>query len=178
MKRVMLCALLASAAPAWAATIVESGPGTGTPLALDLAEFTRTGACGRGLSVIGDGCTGPAFGPEGEKPYGRFSPSGGRFVTSRDTDRMRWNVTFGPANEITFAITDANDQPDTRRDGPSFFNFRVGNAVQAIDKGPNANLHWFTVIFDKVRTSATVYFRSGLNDGFGVSDVSTVCRPK
>jgi hypothetical protein len=178
MKRIVFCALLAGASPAMAATIVESGPGTGTELELKLDEFTRTGACGTGLSLIGDGCTGPVFGPAGEKPFGRFSPSGGKFVTSRDTDRMRWNVTFGRANEITFAITDANDQPDVRREGPSFFNFRVGTAEQSIAKGPNANLHWFTVIFDKVRTSATFYFRSGLNDGFGVSDVSTVCRPK
>jgi hypothetical protein len=178
MYRSVLCGFLLCASPLGAATIVESGPGTGTPLELKLDEFTRTGAGGGGLSVIGDGCTGPVFGPEGEKPFGRWSPSGGKFVTSRDTDRMRWNVTFGPANQITFAITDAFDQPDERHEGPSSFRLRVSNAEHTIGKGANANLHWFTVMFDKVRTNATFYFRTGLNDGFAVSDVSTVCVPK
>lgn len=179
MKSLVVClALSVAAAPALAATISENGPGTGTPLELKLEEFTRLGACGSGLSIIGDSCTGPVFGPDGEKPFGRHSPSGGKFVTSRDTDRMRWDVRFGRANEITFAITDANDQPDNRAEGPSFFNFTVDGATASIEKSPNANLRWFTVAFERVRTRAVFLFESGLNDGFAVSDVTTVCRPK
>jgi hypothetical protein len=178
MRTLVVFLALTAATPALAATITETGPGTGTALELKLSEFTRLGACGTGLSIIGDSCTGPVFGPDGEKPFGRFSPSGGKFVTSRDTDKMRWDVNFGRANEITFAITDANDQPDDRPEGASFFRFKVAGATASVAKGPNASLHWFTVAFERVRTRASFLFESGLNDGFAVSDVTTVCRPK
>jgi hypothetical protein len=172
MYRILLCFALLGV-PAHAATITEvPGPASGTALALDPADFTGFGPCGSGKSVINDGCSAAIKDPSSPRPFGRFDPFGGSWMDSQDRRRIVWTIDQDtPFTSVNFALTDAFDQRrDDRYGGSSFFSLSAEDATWKIAKRErNSTLHWLTVMFDAPVNTASLTFRTRLNDGWGVS---------
>lgn len=174
--------LLASSAGA--ATINSTaGPGTGTAFDLDAASFSRFGGpCGSGASVINDGCSVTRKTAASPVPYGRFAPVGTGWIDSQDISRLDWRIERPEAfTSLSFAITDAFDQPVNPVLGASYFQMRVkddpASAWRIAERQSNRNLHWVEILFDAPTTSADVQFFTRTNDGFGVTDARVEVAP-
>ncbi|WP_139080583.1 hypothetical protein [Rubellimicrobium roseum] len=76
------------------------------------------------------------------------------------------NRTF---NRLTFALTDAYDQPFHETFGESFFRLSIDGAEWSIDEQQaNGNLHWITIWFGEDRSEADIRLSTRLNDGWGI----------
>lgn len=175
----LAAALLAGTANA--ATITEvPGPAVGLPVELDPGDFTGRGPCGSGQSVINDGCSVVIKDETSPRPYGRFDPLGVEWIDSQDRRRIAWTPALPePITSLTFALTDAFDQPhDARYGGGSFFRLRVDDALWEIPaREANGTLHWLTVAFDRPTIDPSLRFITRLNDGWGVSSATATPVP-
>jgi hypothetical protein len=171
MMRTALLALLL-AAPAGAVTITEvSGPGSGSPMDMDPADFVGSGPCGSGGSVVNDGCSVVLKDADSPRTSGRFDPFGGAWIDSQDRPEIAWTVRRDqPFSSVRFALTDAFDQaPAPRFGGESYFSLSAGDATWSIaSREPDGTLHWLEVLLDAPATSVELTFRTRLNDGWGV----------
>ena len=105
MKLILTMLALSFGTAASAATILEtSGPGAGTRLALNLSDFSASGPCGDGISVVNDGCSSVIKGPGIARPSGRFDPTNpvGTWVDSSDLEHLTWNVKRRPEGEEAY----------------------------------------------------------------------------
>ena len=177
MKLILTILALSFGTAASAATILEtSGPGSGTRLALNLSDFSASGPCGDGISVVNDGCSPVMKGPGIARPSGRFDPTNpvGTWVDSSDLEHLTWNVNFGQkAKSLTFAVTDAFDQPERPQVGLGVSHFTVsadGGPLWTIaGQSPDHSVRWLSVIFDTPQTGVSIAFDTRHNDGFGVT---------
>nr|WP_246849233.1 VPLPA-CTERM sorting domain-containing protein [Rubellimicrobium arenae] len=165
-----------------AATISEGSSYKDSSTLIDLnpADFVGSGRCGYGDSVINDGCSVTMkSNPYSRDAYGRYDPWGGTWIDSQDLSDVIWTVEPGRAFQIlTFALTDAFDQPVSELLGESFFTLSVDDAEWTIDaREANGTLHWITVAFDKPTTSANVHFSTRLNDGWGIKAAMVTVAP-
>jgi hypothetical protein len=161
--------LLAGAAQA--VTITDGPERVGTPIELDPTDFVGSGPCGSGGSVVEDGCSVVLKNdPAAPDAYGRFDPWGNNWIDSQDLSEVVWTLSPGIAfRSLTFALTDAYDQPFSDEFGAGYFSLSVDEAEWAIDEQEaNGTLHWLTVSFDEFVTTATVSFFTRQNDGWGI----------
>lgn len=177
------------AAPAGAVTITE-GSQLNKGIALDLSRvgtcsnsggsfgtnvgsFTGSGAPGSGGASCGDKTTLQVKDESTPFPYGRFNPSGGKWIDSNDLAEVSWQMnTRVPLKAFSFALVDAHDQAN------SHFTFSVDDAVFNIaEREENGTLHWITVLFDRPTTTASISISTRLNDGYGISDVKVAPVP-
>jgi hypothetical protein len=178
MKLLLTALALTLGTAASAATInTVDGPVTGKALALNLADFTGSGPCGDGISVINDGCSPVIKDSTSARPSGRFNPldPNGSWVDSSDLEHLEWNVNFGQkAKALIFALTDADDQPARPQVGLGESHFSVsadGGTLWSIAKrAADRNVQWLAVVFDTPQTGVTISFDTRHDDGFGVSN--------
>lgn len=175
MMRFALLALLL-AAPAGAVTINEvSGPGSGSPVNMDPADFVGSGPCGSGGSVVNDGCSVVLKNADSPRTSGRFDPFGGAWIDSQDRPDIVWTVKGStPFGSVRFALTDAFDQlPADRFGGESFFSLGAGDAFWSIaSREADGTLHWIEVLLDAPATRVDLAFHTRLNDGWGLRQAS------
>lgn len=186
--RIVLLAGLGAAAPvaAGAVTITDGIPampglridlGGSTPcgatgaLETNLGRFSGSGVAGSGEASCGDTRRVQVKTPTTPDAFGRFDPNGGGWVDSNDLERVLWDVETGrPMRSVTFALTDAHDQPD------SYFEMQVGDALWSIpSQEANGTLHLIRVLFDGPTDLQRIAFTTQHNDGFGI--VGAVVQP-
>lgn len=171
-----LAALSIGGAASAATITAASGPGVGKELALDLGDFTASGPCGDGSSVVGDGCSPVIKNATSPRKSGRFNPldPDGSWVDSQDLEQLTWNLEFGQkAKSLTFAITDAFDQPERPTVGLGVSRFNLSSdggtwslPAQAADHG----VLWLTLLFDTPQDRVSIAFDTRHNDGYGISN--------
>lgn len=133
----------------------------------NVGNFSGAGAPGSGGASCGDRTALQVKDEATPFPYGRFNPSGGKWIDSNDLAFVSWEMnTPKPLKAFSFALVDAHDQAN------SHFTFTVDDAVFSIDeREADGTLHWITVLFDRPTTNATIQISTRLNDGYGISDV-------
>jgi hypothetical protein len=120
-------AALLLAGTAQAATITDGTERVGTPVELNPTDFAGSGPCGSGGSVVNGGCSVVLkTDPNAPDAYGRFDPWGNAWIDSQDLSKVTWTLSPGTAfRSLTFALTDAYDQPFSEEFGTSFFKLVV-----------------------------------------------------
>jgi len=171
LKAAALAVVMSAGAAQATSIVVTAEPGIGAPIALNPGDFSETGTCGYGESVINDGCSvALKSDPDAPDAFGRFDPWGGQWIDSQDLAEVTWTLSPGRTfNRLIFALTDAYDQPYNEDLGESFFTLSVDGADWSIDQQEaNGTLHWITVLFGEDRTEAEIHFSTRLNDGWGI----------
>jgi hypothetical protein len=142
--------------------------------------FEQVGNCGRGESVVNDGCA-TVIKQDSEAPdaFGRFDPlTNDYWIDSQDIDKLKWSVRSAtPFYSLIFALTDAHDQTNSH-----FEMFVEGGATwTSIWNIPNqmedGNLFWLSVDFKEPMTSTTLLFSTRRDDGFGIRAASLTDQP-
>jgi len=137
-------------------------------LSTNVGVFSGTGPPGSGTASCGDRTTPQVKTPTTPHPDGRYDPDTGPWVDSNDLERVIWDLDIdGPVKGLSFALTDAHDQPDSR------FEIRVGDTSWEIpEREPNGTLHLITVLFDEPTDAGKIRFLTEHNDGWGISEAT------
>lgn len=135
------------------------------------ADFIRTGRCGSGGAVVGDGCA--PIAADDLAPlirYGQNAPGG---VNSQDTRGVLWTITAPQAfKAVSFDLQDFRDLKRSNGritvSGDDFGTVRVG-------RGQNAETRSFVVQLGAAVRRVSLRIFTGRNDGFTVKNAK-VCK--
>lgn len=144
------------------------GPGSAATWAPVASDMIRTGACGSGSAVVGDGCAPVLYAGQPQlDAYGQGLAGG---WNSQDTDAVEWRIGgLGDALGLRLTLMDLHDQRG------SFARVTVGGAEWAFDRGDNANVRVIDLGLPG-GDAILVRIETRRNDGF--SALAEVCRPE
>ena len=124
-------------------------------------------------TVVNDGCTPVIEGSGIARPSaGSIRPIRSEPGWTAPISSIHWNVNLGQkAKRLTFAVTDAFDQPERPQVGLGVSHFTVsadGGPLWTIaGQSPDHSVRWLSVIFDTPQTGVNIAFDTRHNDGFG-----------
>lgn len=131
-------------------------------------ELVRTGACGSGGAVVGDGCSPVRV--DGQPALAAFGQELAGGWNSQDTDAATlWIGGLSGAQTLTLSFMDLHDL------ARSFARVEVGGAAWIFGRGGNGEVREITLgLAGEDELFALIFTR--LNDGYSVG--ASACRPR
>ena len=187
-KTVLLTgAALLLASVASAATITEARL-EGESYTLSADEFTTLSTIFDPRGSVTTSCGAPADGRRAilkcvsdAVPDGRYNPESGQsWIDSADVGLLKWDPVFkGKVKAFGFGITDAADTPTFLQPDP-FWRLAVDGATiehPRLFKDEGEPVTWYTVLFDKPVSTASLLMRTAAGDGFGIINATVAPIP-
>ncbi|MBP7619324.1 MAG: hypothetical protein KA745_00030 [Gemmatimonadales bacterium] len=138
-----------------------AGPGSAATWVPVASDMIRTGACGSGGAVVGDGCAPVLYAGQPQIAASGQALDGG--WNSQDADRARLTFDAAGAREVRLTIRDFHDQ------GRSHGRVTAWNgATWDFDRAENGNVHTILLTMPDGALVGFVDFETRRNDGFTV----------